>query len=146
MADIGLLPFARIALRVRKLGAQSIIPARRGKKTWRVHGVRAEMRRAFPHQLCGRRALFESVLSPLKRKLSARAAGRTLHTKLRHVLLLGRSFNPVRARHRHRLPRISAEPDNLQYHQALPLFFQFVTRKGVGSGANRRARVEVKRE
>ena len=31
-----------------RLGAQSVIPAKRGKKTWRVHGVRAEMRCAFP--------------------------------------------------------------------------------------------------
>jgi hypothetical protein len=32
----------------KQLGSQSVIPARRGKKTWSVHGVRAEMRRAFP--------------------------------------------------------------------------------------------------
>ncbi|HVB35627.1 MAG TPA: transposase [Candidatus Acidoferrales bacterium] len=34
-----------------QLGAQSVIPAKRGKKTWRIHGVRAEMRRAFPQRL-----------------------------------------------------------------------------------------------
>jgi hypothetical protein len=34
-----------------QLGAQSVIPAKRGKKTWRIHGVRAEMRRAFPRRL-----------------------------------------------------------------------------------------------
>ena len=28
--------------------AASVIPAKRGKKTWRIHGVRAEMRQAFP--------------------------------------------------------------------------------------------------
>ena len=33
-----------------QLGAQSVIPAKRGKKTWRIHGVRAEMRRAFPRR------------------------------------------------------------------------------------------------
>ena len=33
-----------------QLGAQSVIPAKRGKKTWRIHGVRAEMRRAFPQR------------------------------------------------------------------------------------------------
>jgi hypothetical protein len=33
------------------LGAQSVIPAKRGKKTWRVRGVRAEMRRAFPQRV-----------------------------------------------------------------------------------------------
>jgi len=40
-----------------------VIPAKRGKKTWRVRGVRAEMRRAFPQHLYGRRALIESVFS-----------------------------------------------------------------------------------
>jgi hypothetical protein len=34
-----------------RLGAQSVIPAKRGKKTWRVHGVRVEMRRAFPQRI-----------------------------------------------------------------------------------------------
>lgn len=34
-----------------RLGARSVIPAKRGKKTWRVRGVRAEMRRAFPRKL-----------------------------------------------------------------------------------------------
>ena len=29
-----------------RLGAQSVIPARLGKKTWRVRGVRAKMRQA----------------------------------------------------------------------------------------------------
>ena len=61
-----------------RLGAQSVIPAQRGKKTWRVRGVRAEMRRAFPRKLYRRRALIETVFSSLKRKLSARAPGRSL--------------------------------------------------------------------
>src|SRR5574340_11372 len=39
------------------LGAKSVIPAKRGKKTWRVHGVRADMRRAFPQRLYRRRSL-----------------------------------------------------------------------------------------
>jgi hypothetical protein len=34
-----------------QLGAQSMIPTRRGKKAWRVREVRAEMRRAFPQRL-----------------------------------------------------------------------------------------------
>jgi Transposase DDE domain/Transposase domain (DUF772) len=61
-----------------KLGAQSVIPAKRGKKTWHVRGVRAEMRRAFPQQLYRRRALIQSAFSSVKRKLSARAPGRRL--------------------------------------------------------------------
>ena len=80
----------------RELGAQSVIPAKRGKKTWRVHGVRAEMRRAFPQRLYRRRALVESVFSAVQRKLSARAPGRTLPMQMRQALLLGLAFNIYR--------------------------------------------------
>jgi hypothetical protein len=59
-----------------QLGAQSVIPAKRGKKTWRIHGVRAQMRRQFPRRIYRRRALIESLFSSIKRKLSARAPGR----------------------------------------------------------------------
>jgi hypothetical protein len=39
-----------------QLHALSVIPAKRGKKTWRIHGVRAEMRNHFPRQkYCRRR-------------------------------------------------------------------------------------------
>jgi hypothetical protein len=84
----------------KKLGAQSVIPAKRGKKTWRLRGVRAEMRRAFPQRIYRRRALIESVFSSVKRKLSARAPGRSLHMQMRQALLLGLSFNLYRLRHR----------------------------------------------
>ena len=80
----------------RELGAQSVIPAKRGKKTWRVHGVRAEMRRAFPQGLYRRRALVESIFSAVQRKLSARAPGRTLPMQVRQALLLGLAFNIYR--------------------------------------------------
>jgi hypothetical protein len=83
-----------------RLGAQSLIPARRGKKTWRIRGVRAEMRRAFPTQLYRQRALIESVSSSVKRKLSARALGCSLSMQVRQALLLGLSFNLYRLRHR----------------------------------------------
>ena len=82
-----------------QLGAQSVIPAKRGKKTWRIQGVHAEMRRAFPRRLYRRRALIESVFSSVKRKLSARAPGRTLPMQKRQALLLGLSFNLYRLRH-----------------------------------------------
>jgi hypothetical protein len=95
----------------RQLRAQSIIPAKRGKKTWRIHGVRAQMRRAFPRRLYRRRALIESVFSSVKRKLSARAPGRTLRMQGRQALLLGLSFNLYRLRHRHLFLRMSTEPD-----------------------------------
>jgi hypothetical protein len=96
----------------RQIGAQSVIPAKRGKKTWRIHGVRAEMRRAFPSRLYRRRALIESVISSVKRKLSARAPGRSLPIQVRQALLLGLSFNLYRLRHRCLSLRMSTEPDN----------------------------------
>jgi hypothetical protein len=79
-----------------RLGAQSVIPAKRGKKTWRLHGVRAEMRQSFPRRLYRRRALIETMFSSVKRKLSARAPGRSLPMQKRQALLLGLSFNLYR--------------------------------------------------
>ena len=79
-----------------RLGARSIIPAKRGKKTWRIHGVRAEMRNHFPRHLYRRRALVESVFSAAKRKLSCRAPGRCLLTQRRQALLLGLTYNLYR--------------------------------------------------
>lgn len=79
-----------------QLRARSIIPAKRGKKTWRIHGVRAEMRHAFPRRQYARRALVETVFSTVKRKLSARAPGRTLFTQSRQALLLGLAYNLYR--------------------------------------------------
>jgi hypothetical protein len=97
----------------RELGAQRVIPARRGKKTWRLHGVRAQMRRAFPRRLYRRRALIKSLFSSVKRKLSARAPGSSLCTQMRQALLLGLSFNLYRLRHRHIFSRMSTEPNSL---------------------------------
>src|SRR3974377_920760 len=94
-----------------RLGAQRVIPAKRGKKTWRIHGVRAEMRRAFPQRPYRRRALIESVFSSIKRKLSARAPGRSPPIQVRQALLLGLSFNLYRLRHRYLFRRMSTEPD-----------------------------------
>ena len=96
-----------------QLGAQSVIPAKRGKKTWRIHGVRAEMRRAFPRRLYRRRSLIESLFSSVKRKLSARAPGRSLRTQKRQALLLGLSFNLYRLRHRYLFLRMSTEPPSV---------------------------------
>jgi hypothetical protein len=94
-----------------RLGALGVIPAKRGKKTWRVRGVRAEMRRAFPQRIYRRRAMIESVFSSVKRKLSARAPGRSLRTQMRQALLLGLSFNLYRLKHRRLFLRMSTEPD-----------------------------------
>ncbi len=93
-----------------RLRARSVIPAKRGKKGWRVCGVRAEMRRAFPRKLYRRRALIETVFSSVKRKLSARAPGRSLRMQIRQALLLGLSFNLYRLRHRYIFLRMSTEP------------------------------------
>ena len=95
-----------------QLGAQSVIPAKHGKKTWRVHGVRAQMPRAFPRRVYRHRALIETLFSSVKRKLSARAPGRSLHTQKRQALLLGLSFNLYRLKHRCLFLRMSTEPDN----------------------------------
>src|ERR1700693_3843019 len=97
----------------KQLGAHSVIPAKRGKKTWRIHGVRAQMRRAFPRRLYRRRALIESLFSSVKRKLSARAPGRSLRTQMRQALLLGLSFNLYRLRHRYLFSKMSTEPSQL---------------------------------
>jgi len=104
----------------KQLGAQSVIPAKRGKKTWRIHGVRAEMRRSFPRQLYRRRALIETLFSSVKRKLSARAPGRTLLMQKRQALLLGLSFNLYRLRHRYPFLRMSTEPGYLFAPNAEP--------------------------
>ncbi len=96
-----------------RLKAQSVIPAKRGKKTWRVRGVRAEMRRAFPRHLYRRRALVETVISTAKHKLSARAPGRTVRTKVRQALLLGVAFNLYRLKCLYAHSRMSTEPSCL---------------------------------
>jgi hypothetical protein len=44
-----------------------VIPAKRGKKSWRVRGVRAIMRRAFSRRISRNAALIESVFPPVKR-------------------------------------------------------------------------------
>ncbi len=54
------------------------------------------MRGAFPKRWYPRRALVESIFSAVKRKLSARAPGRTLFMRKRQALLLGLAFNLYR--------------------------------------------------
>jgi hypothetical protein len=78
------------------LHARSVIPAKRGKASWKLHGVRAQMRESFPRHLYCRRALIETAFSTTKRKLSTRAPGRCLLTQRRQALLLGLAFNLYR--------------------------------------------------
>ena len=79
-----------------RLGAHSIIPAKKGKASWRLQGVRAQMRHRFPRRRYGPRALVESIFSAVKPKLSTRAPGRSLQTQRRQALLLGLTYNLYR--------------------------------------------------
>src|SRR5215207_1038695 len=76
-----------------QLGAMSIIPAKRGKKTWNIKGIRREMRESFPRENYGKRAIVETVFSVVKRKLSAKAPGRTPETQRRQAMILGAAYN-----------------------------------------------------
>jgi hypothetical protein len=79
-----------------KIGAQSIIPAKKGKPSWRIHGVRAQMRAAFPLERYRHRVHVETLFSAIKRKLSAKAPGRSLATQRKQALLLGLAYNIYR--------------------------------------------------
>jgi Transposase DDE domain len=72
---------------------KSIIPAKRGKRTWQLKGSRAQMRSNFPAKKYSQRNLIETVFSVVKRKLSARAPGRSLTTQAMHALILGLAYN-----------------------------------------------------
>ena len=78
------------------LRARSVIPAKKGHRSWRIHGVRALMRRRFPRKVYAQRAVIEAVISCAKRKLSARAPGRTVQTQSLQALVLGVTFNIYR--------------------------------------------------
>jgi IS5 family transposase len=72
---------------------QSIIPAKRGKKTWRLKGIRTQMKSNFPAKKYSQRNLIETVFSVVKRKLSARAPGHSLATQAMQALILGLAYN-----------------------------------------------------
>jgi hypothetical protein len=76
-----------------RLGAESIIPPKRSKPSWKITGVRAQMRAAFPAERYRQRVHAETVFSAIKRKLSARAPGRSLLTQRKQALLLGLAYN-----------------------------------------------------
>lgn len=79
-----------------RMGAQSVVPAKRGKAGWMISGERAEMRRDFPRALYGQGTLVESVISAVKRKLSPRAPGRLQAMEQKQALLLGLAYNCYR--------------------------------------------------
>jgi hypothetical protein len=66
-----------------------------------------------PQRIYHRRALIESLFSSVKRKLSARAPGRSLPMQMRQALLLGLSFNMYRLKHRRLFLRMLTEPGHL---------------------------------
>lgn len=72
---------------------KSIIPAKRGKKTWKLKGIRAQMKSNFPSKKYSQRNLIETVFSAVKRKLSTRAPGRSLATQASQALILGLAYN-----------------------------------------------------
>jgi hypothetical protein len=72
---------------------KSIIPAKRGKKTWHLKGYRAQMKSNFPAKQYSQRNLIETVFSVVKRKLSTRAPGRSLATQAMQALILGLAYN-----------------------------------------------------
>jgi DDE family transposase len=76
-----------------QLGAESIIPAKRGKSTWQLHGIRAQMRANFPAARYRPRTLVERIFSAAKRKLSSRAPGRLPVTQHLQTLLLGLAYD-----------------------------------------------------
>jgi hypothetical protein len=81
-----------------RLGAKSIIPARR--RGVPNGAIRNQMFRAFPKKPYRQRAKIESIFSAVKRKLSSRAPGRSLATQIRQALLLGLAYNLYHLRHR----------------------------------------------
>jgi hypothetical protein len=78
------------------IGADSVIPAKRGKADWHITGIRAQMRQQFPAELYRQRALAESLFSSVKRKLSAQAPGRSIHAQRTQALLLGLAYDIYR--------------------------------------------------
>jgi len=80
-----------------RLGAQSIIPAkRRGVPNGEIRNL---MFRRFPAKPYRQRVKIETTFSTIKRKLSSRAPGRSLAIQIRQALLLGLAFNLYRLRH-----------------------------------------------
>lgn len=95
-----------------QLRAKSIIPAKRFTSR-RASGFRLQMRKNFPRRRYRRRSLIESVFSTVKRKLSARAPGRTLATQTRQALLLGVAYNLYRLKPSIFSKRMSTKPTYL---------------------------------
>jgi hypothetical protein len=99
-----------------RVGADSSIPATRGKSVWHLHGIRAQMRASLPRAPYRQRSLVASVFSAATRTLSLRAPGRLPLTQHLQVLLLGLAYDLYRVRRALLLPlggRMSTEPNRL---------------------------------
>jgi hypothetical protein len=78
------------------LQARRVMPAKRGGADWHMQGRRAHMRQDCPVHRYRRRTLIESLISAVKRQLSARAPGRSLATQCLQALRLGIAYNIYR--------------------------------------------------
>ncbi len=94
-----------------------MIPAKRGKAIWRIHWVCAEMRAAFPVTLYRQRALVETVISTLKRKLGAYVPGRSLAAQMKQALGLGVAYNLYRPKWSLPLPVLASHQSRCQQSQ-----------------------------
>jgi hypothetical protein len=72
---------------------QSIIPAKRGKKTWHWKGIRAQLKNNFPARPYSQPNRIATVFSAVQRQLSTRAPGRSLATQAMQALILGLAYN-----------------------------------------------------
>jgi hypothetical protein len=83
-----------------RLAAVSVIPAKRGKATWQILKVTGPRCGPPSHVSCTEGGLSgrERLLTALKRKLSARAPGRSLEMQRMQALLLGLAYNLYRLR------------------------------------------------
>jgi hypothetical protein len=70
------------------VGADSIIPAKRGKHTWQLRGNQAQMLASFPTARYRQRTRVESVYSAATRTLSSRASSPLPVTQHLQALLL----------------------------------------------------------
>jgi hypothetical protein len=71
----------------------SIIPAKRGKKTWKIKGTRREMRESFSRENYGKGLIVKTGFSVVKRKLSAKAPGRLPEAQRRQAIILEAAYN-----------------------------------------------------
>ena len=95
----------------KQLKTDCIIPAKRFTSR-RATGFRQQMREHFRSRRYRRRNCVEGTLSAVKRRLSCRAAGKSLPTQIRQDLLIGLAFNLYRLKPSPGFGRMSTVPDD----------------------------------